>query len=554
MNKRIISLLLAGLTCICALSACNGEGGDATSEPIDESEAISQEEEETMPEYWGNNSYNRYEIANAPEVITSYPTTVTKDSASKYSMSCETEAGKLTITLEERPWGCFNLWRWALTDKQGKVHAIVPGSTDLEYVHVPTTPKGTNVWSGGNHGNEAFLSLDLYNAENGEKLELEIGESVTVNSLHVIEKTKLLWFPDDNNDSIGDYNNKSMTYTDDDVYAEMVRKYTFTGPQIRLNVDYKYVKDVRHSRSYTCMFPVDKKYGLWCELYNNEGELVNTIETLKVGKADYTGKHYDKNVATRARLYGYADPRYQVDVRVTTFEDSLDMGKGDYKTSFWDMNTTCNKLYFTKFSNASPITLKAGTEFHTESFWVFLYVPDATAPEIDKGEKVEEKKPVGELASSGKEYTLSGKLGSGFGNYTADLTDGKYTDTLSYDANWFSFYNQPSLPAEQLNTENGIGYVIVDLGSETDLSFLRAHICNGGTAGINAPFEASVSVSSDGVSFTDVGKLPIDTADDSAIYWSGIECNVKGRYVKFSFTPNGPFVFLNEIEVYKKNA
>lgn len=550
MKRRLFSALLACMMCACTLAAC--QDADTESQLPESSEEESKEEI-VMPEYWGNTAYDRYEIANAPEEITSYPTTVTKDTNSRYSMTCTTEAGKLKITLEERPWGMFNLWSWSLVDNDGKSHIFVPGSTDFEYVHVPITPKGSNVWSGGNHGNEAFLSLDLYNAETAEKIELEVGESVTVNSLHVIEKSKLLWFPDDDGDSIGDYNNKNMTYTDDDVYAEMTRKYTFTGPQIKLNVDYKYVKDVNHYRSYTCMFPISKKYGLWCDMYDNEGNLVKSIETLKVGKADYSGKHYDKNVATRAVLYGYEDPRYQFDVRVTTFEDSLEKGEGDYRTSYWDMNTSTNKLYFTKWNNTTARLLKAGTEYHTESYWVFKYVPDAVAPDGSNGSgnTSTDIKPVGTLASQNKSYTLSGGLGNGYGNYTALLTDGKYVEGLTYDANWFAFYNA-NLPENEINCVDGIGYAIIDLEKDTDLSFVRAHICNGGTAGINAPVEAVVSVSSDGVNFKEVGKLPINS-DETAIYWTGIELkDLNARYVKFSFTPNGLFVFLNELEVYAK--
>ena len=58
-----------------------------------------------------------------------------------------------------------------IKDKSGKTHTFAPGGTDFEYVHIPVTPKGTNVWSGGNHGNEAFISIDFYNAETGAKLD-----------------------------------------------------------------------------------------------------------------------------------------------------------------------------------------------------------------------------------------------------------------------------------------------------------------------------------------------------------------------------------------------
>ncbi len=507
-----------------------------------------------MPEYWGFNDYKRVNQVGAPEEIKAHPTKVTKVSEKKYSMSCETDAGTLTITLEERPWGCFNLWSWKLVDKDGKTHTFAVGATDFEYVHQPTTPKGTTVWSGGNHGNEAFLSLDLYNAETEKKLELKVGESVTVNSLHVIEKTKLLWFPDDNGDSIGDYNNKNMTYTDDDVYAEMVRKYTFTGPQVKLNVDYKYVKDCNMGRSYSCMFPISKKYGIWCQMYNNAGELVKAIETSRIGKADYSGPHNEGNAATRALVYGFNDPRYQFDIRVTTFEDSCNnhTSDNDYMTSFWDMNTSDNKLYFTKFHQSKKRLITAGTEFHTESIWLFNYVENATLPDgsIFEDKDNQEVEMKGKLVSSNLEYTLSGQLGTGFGNYTAKLTDGKYSESLTYDSNWFSFFNNPSLPTDQLNTENGIGYLIIDLGEEKDLTTVRAHICNGGESGIQAPLAASVAISSDGENFTEVASLPIDDYE-RAIYWSGADISgKKGRYVKFIFQPNGLFVFLNEVEVY----
>ncbi|MBQ8896267.1 MAG: discoidin domain-containing protein [Clostridia bacterium] len=555
MLKKTLSLMLAMLLAFFALAACN-ENTQTESSDFESvaSEASKEESEVIMPEYWGFNDYNRVDIVGAPDEILSFPTTVTKVSDKKYSMACETEAGKLTITLEERPWGCFNLWSWRLIDKSGKEHIFAVGATDFEYVHIPITPKGTGVWSGGNHGNEAFLSLDLYNAESGEKIELGNGDSVTVNSLHIIEKTKLLWFPDDNGDSIGDYNNKSMSYTDDDVYAEMTRKYTFTGPQIKLNVDYKYVKDVQHNRSYTCMLPINKKYGLWCEMYNNDGKLLRTIETLKVGAADYSGPSNSNNKASRAVIYGYVDPRYQFDVRVTTFEDSLDQNRGDYKTAYWDMNTTDNKLYFTKFSNSEKRLLKAGTEFHTECFWLFKFVEDAGMPEISEPDEVkpEDITLEGTNIALGKEYTLSGLLGSGYGNYTASLTDGKATETLTYDNNWFSFYNNSSLPAEQLNVEDGIGYAIIDLGEKKNISGVRVHLCNGGTAGINAPYSATVYVSDDGKNFTEAAKLTI-ASDAKAIYWTGAELeNISARYVKFSFKPNGPFVFINELEVYSK--
>ncbi len=566
MLKKVLTALLAFSMCFACLASCSDEGaeegskteeGSTPDETSKDDETSKGDEELNKGDYWGFDDYNTVDIVGAPDEITSCPTVVKKVSDSKYSISSETDFGTVTVTLEERPWGCFNLWTWSLKDKSGKTHTFAPGSTDFEYVHRPITPNGSVVWSGGNHGNEAFISLELYNAENGEKIDLAVGQSASVNSLHIIEKTKLLWFPDANNDSIGDYNNKSMSYTDTDVYAEMARKYTFTGPQIKLNVDYKYVKDVKMNRSYTCMMPIDKRYGLWCEMYNEKGEMLKRIETLKVGAADYSGASNSGNKACRALVYGYADPRYQLDVRVNTIQDSVDNYNGDYKTAFWDMNTNTNKLYFTRFSNSSKRDIKAGDEHHTEAVWLLKYVPDAKAPEITEPEKpdyekFEDVKLSGKVVSLNKSYKLSGLLQAGALQYTALLTDGKAHDTLTYNDNWFTFINGPAYTGDQSNTENGIGYAIIDLGAKTDISGVRAHVCNGGTAGITAPSGAKVFVSDDGVNFKEVATLKI-AEDPSAIYWTGTELSgVSARYVKFQFQPSGLFCFINELEVYSK--
>lgn len=550
--KRFLSFILVVLMCL-SVVACdessNQSSTDADQSIIEDTSSNQEEskEEVTMPEYWGFNDYEDFENPGAPEEITSYATKVTKVSDTKYSFECDTDAGVMTVTLERRPWGMFNLWAWKLVDNNKKTHTFLVGATDLEYVFRTVTPEGKTIFNGGNHGDEAFISMDMYNAVTGEKVELANGESVTVDSLHVIEKSKLLWIPDYNGDSIADYDGVNIKeYTDDDVFAEVTRKYTFTGPQVKLNTDFTYVKDANHSYSYHTMFPISKKYGLWCDMIDRDGNLIKTIETLKVGKGDYSGPQYSGNAATRVVLYGYENPAYQFDVRINTPTDSLGNSKNEFKTSIWDMNTTDNKVYFSKYPMNGTETVVAGTEVHTETIWLFKYVEDAKIPEGSEIAKpFEEVKLNGEVISAGKSYTISGN-GVGYGSYTANLTDGKWVDGLTYDSNWFGF-----LAGDENNTVSKVGSVVLDLEDKQDISGVRVKVCNGGESGIAAPLYIKVFGSDDGENFTEICELPINDVLN-ATYWSAKTLeNTSARYLKFDFKLNSAFVFINEIEVYK---
>ena len=380
--KRILLFTLALMLCVSALFACSEETEDGSSvadvsSDIAESEEISEESVPKGPIYWGNTEYDTEEQPNAPTEVEKHEMTVTKTSDKLITIQFTTDAGDHTVTVKETPWGTFNLSAWSLK-ADNKAHVFVSGSTDLEYVYrVSDKRSGGYIWSGGNHGNEILASIEMYDGETESPIVLKNGESIKVNKLHIIEKTKLLWCADTDGDGYGYRYKNTDKYEEKDIYAEVTRKYTFVGPEIKLNVDYNYVKDTYHYRSYTCMFPIDKKYGLFCDMNGKDGDLIRTVETLKVGKADYSGPMNDGNAATRARIYGYADKRYQFDVRVNTYSDSLENQKNKFKTAFWDMNTTTNKLYFSKYDANTSSLIKAGTEYHTECIWQFVFEKDA---------------------------------------------------------------------------------------------------------------------------------------------------------------------------------
>ncbi|MBE6683632.1 MAG: hypothetical protein E7595_05715 [Ruminococcaceae bacterium] len=501
-------------------------------------------------DYWG---FDDYEVFENPETdeLTSYPTTVKRTEDAKYSFVSELDSGTMTITFKEMAWGTYNLWEWSLKDKSGTNHVFLTGGTDLEYVYRTSKNAGGPMYfTGGNHGNEALVSLEFYNGETGEKIELAKGESINVNVLHIIEKTNLLYFPDVNPaDSIGDYINKNQTYTESDIFANVTRKYTITGPQVRLNVDYKYVMDVYHGVSYTCMFPIAKKYGLYADMIDKDGNLVKTVVTADVGKADYSGPMNSGNKATRAILYGKNFSQYQFDVHINTYEDSLESQKNSFLTAFWDMNTTQNKLYFSKCDNSTLVKYPKGKEVHTECVWRFLYDADGRTP-TEAPDKPDNEGPQDNLAR-GRDYIISvtnDDPGAPEYNtyYAADLTDGiAATEFNASNNSWFAF------SAYKPNIVNGVGTVTVDLGGQYKITKLRAHLFNNVAGmGVKPPKSVSAYGIVDGkeVKLCDFESIP---SDDAIAYWISAESDsIVTDKVIFKFTLDGAFMYLNEIEIH----
>lgn len=296
--------------------------------------------------------YSQYN--DQPEV---WDMKIKQNSASLFTMSCTAENGKaLTLTFDKKEWGTWNIGTLTV----GGVY-LAGGGTDWEYVYRAGSKPGETVWSGGNHGNENLVELKFYDGLTGNELVFDkVGKEFSVKRLEIVEKTKLHW---------GD---KTTTYCD------VVRHYTIVGQKISLKVSYDFTKDCYYALSYTCMFPVAKTVGLYIDYLNDTGT-VRTVETLKVGKSDYSGPMYKGNNAISCKIYGYQNTEYSFFVNVYTKNDSLDNFKNSDKTFYWDMNTSQNKLYFSKFSGDSTSTkVAAGTHWDTSCSWELV---------IDNGQK-----------------------------------------------------------------------------------------------------------------------------------------------------------------------
>ncbi len=299
------------------------------------------------------------------QTLESYTMELQRTNETTYSVTCETYEGTMLLTFYRTAWGTYNLGKWQLTDQAG-THVFSAGSTDWEYVYrVASSASASWVWSGGNHANEKLRSLHLYNGKTEEEISLSVGETVTLENLKIVEETTLYWDP------AGD--DKVYNYDEDNQYCEAVRTYTIVGPQIRLAVDYTYLKDAYYDISYTCMFPIQKQYGLYCAFIDGDENLLSVIETFKTGKADYSGTLHGGNAAERCVIWGYDEGEaYKFDVRVLTPETSCNNFNNSLQTAFWDMNTNTNKLYFSKFPSGSSLEkVEAGSEIHTECQWTF---------------------------------------------------------------------------------------------------------------------------------------------------------------------------------------
>ncbi|MBQ7344696.1 MAG: CHAP domain-containing protein, partial [Oscillospiraceae bacterium] len=134
--------------------------------------------------------------------------------------------------------------------------------------------------------------------------------------------------------------------------------------------------------------------------------------------------------------------------------------------------------------------------------------------------------------------------------HIANLTDGTYTDELSFTGEWFGF----ACAGSNQNTDaEGNGTVVLDLGSTYALSSFRLHLYAGSNeASVAHPGYVDIYLSNNGTDYVFVGSPDLQYAA-SASYWATLEeAGYAARYVKFIIGSSGDstWVFLNELEVY----
>ncbi len=131
--------------------------------------------------------------------------------------------------------------------------------------------------------------------------------------------------------------------------------------------------------------------------------------------------------------------------------------------------------------------------------------------------------------------------------YNTSLTDGIADEALG-EGKWFGFLCDDE--SENLNTTDGVGTAVIDLGTRYSINAVKAHFFSGeNTEGITAPASVTVYVSIDGETYAKAGQMSF--TDNGTPFWAEItEADAVGRFVKLQVETQGKWTLLNEVQVY----
>ncbi len=270
---------------------------------------------------------------------------VTRVNEELYEVMHYTQSGKqLVLQLYKTAWGTWNLGNFNIVDND-HVKTVIGGGTDWEYVFRVFNPINQNLeFTGGNHGSEVCKSLNMYDSVTGLAVAPNVGESVYVNRLVIVEETTIL-----------------LANVDYLPYADVKRVYTIVGDTVNLDCEITFTRDVKMAQSYSAMASINKDFSR----YSNFNDLAyHKTEA----KGAYTGKYYGHVPASKCKLWG-DDPSATVEVGIYNETDMTDNFSNRDKTFIWDMSEGYNKLYFSKYNMTMLNQVDAGTVWNFATYW-----------------------------------------------------------------------------------------------------------------------------------------------------------------------------------------
>ncbi|MBR2350645.1 MAG: hypothetical protein IKA67_01295 [Clostridia bacterium] len=309
---------------------------------------------------------------------------------SAYEISYKDEHGGTFIaTFVERAWGIWAMGGMTYIEKDGTRHNMVPDNTDSEFV-LRIGAKTPVTLRSGNHGNypgdtswqpydkdetsqynDKMLDMTFYDAKSGNEIILpKVGTSATVNGLRIVMH----------------HNIYEISYKQNNILANVERSYLYNGYDIMCDSKLYMTQDVKLENSFSCMLPVDKKYGNCAMFYEKDGNTVlmhtpneayvSLPEIAMGADADYIDIWGESNPAlhVKIRLYNTED---QFRNSVENSEDKGYAGLRNMPAN--GMGGPTNKIYCSCFSAGGE--MEHGESLNFRSGWSFAYEPDFVAPD-----------------------------------------------------------------------------------------------------------------------------------------------------------------------------
>lgn len=309
---------------------------------------------------------------------------------SAYEISYKDEHGGTFIaTFVERAWGVWAMGAMTYIEKDGTRHNMVPDNTDSEFV-LRIGAKTPVTLRSGNHGNypgdtswqpynkdetsqynDKMLDMTFYDAKSGKEIILpKAGTSATVNGLRIVMH----------------HNIYEISYKQNNILANVERSYLYNGYDIMCDSKLYMTQDVKLENSFSCMLPVDKKYGNCAMFYEKDGNTVfmhtpnepnvSLPEIAMGADADYIDVWGESNPAlhVKIRLYNTED---QFRNSVENSEDKGYAGLRNMPAN--GMGGPTNKIYCSCFSAGGE--MEHGESLNFRSGWSFAYEPDFVAPD-----------------------------------------------------------------------------------------------------------------------------------------------------------------------------
>ena len=291
--------------------------------------------------------------------------------------------GTYRVSIVHKFWGMWMLGRMEYITAAGVTHTLATAATEYEFVLRCSSVGGNyNEIRSGNHGafamdesawnaedttltNDRFLDMAFYDGKNGDKIELAVGESVTLDGIRMVMH----------------HNVYEDEYCKENVLINVERSYLFNGFEVLQDAKLYAAQDIDFGTTYSACMPIHKNYSDRAKYYHDDG----TYSYYMTPNATDKGVNdYERGIdSSKVDLWGSVNPDYHMIVTLLNPDEMLVLahnaaGGAVYRNMLGGVQ---NKVYFTCFSTGGPYTCVWGTELNFKTSWCFTIDEDFVAPD-----------------------------------------------------------------------------------------------------------------------------------------------------------------------------